>query len=126
LRASTVELLAELCVLRNRMNPRQVSPYAGLDVRLQPNGTSANRPATLASPGGVLVRFTVDAARSAVTPDPLAGSFYESWRQRGEERIRMVFGDAKSIRGFWACIRNTRPLDSSNLFNQICGKSVDA
>jgi hypothetical protein len=80
----------------------------------------------LATPGGVLVCSTVHAALSAVTPDPLVRSFYESRRQRGNEKIRIVCGDAKYLSGSWECMKNTRPLDSSNLFSRICGKSVDA
>ena len=118
---SAIAILAELCVLPTTMRANQVSRYAGLDVRVQQSGTSVNQPARLSKAGNAYLRASLYMpALSAVAHDPLVKGFYESLQLRGKKKIQALCAVMrKYLSGFWACLQNNQPFDSTKLFSQI-------
>ena len=118
---SAIAILAELCVLPTTMKANQVSRYAGLDVRVQQSGTSVNQPARLSKAGNAYLRASLYMpALSAVAHDPLVKGFYESLQLRGKKKIQALCAVMrKYLTGFWACLQNNQPFDSTKLFSQI-------
>lgn len=119
--ASAIAILAELCVLPTTMKANQVSRYAGLDVRLAQSGTSVNQPARLSKAGNAYLRASLYMpALSAVAHDPRVKAFYESLQLRGKKKIQALCAVMrKYLTGFWACLQNNQPFDSTKLFSQI-------
>ncbi|AUN95561.1 IS110 family RNA-guided transposase [Pseudazoarcus pumilus] len=117
--ASTLAILAELCVLPTQMNSAQVSCFAGLDVRLNQSGSSVHRPGRLSKAGNAYLRAALFMpAMVAVQSDPNAKAFYEALLARGKKRIQALCAlMRKMLTGIWACIRNGTPFDSSRLFS---------
>lgn len=116
--ASTLAILAELCVLPAQMSSAQVSCFAGLDVRLNQSGSSVHRPGRLSKAGNAYLRAALFMpAMVAARSDLHAKAFYEALLARGKKRIQALCAlMRKMLTGIWACIRYDSPFDSSRLF----------
>lgn len=119
-KASTLSILAELCVLPGDMKAPQVSRFAGLDVRLTQSGSSVNRPARLNKAGNTYLRAALFMpAMSAVRSDERTQAFYNALVGRGKKKIQAQCAVMrKYLMGIWACIQNETPFDSSYLFSE--------
>lgn len=119
--ASTVTILAELCVLPETMKAPQVSRQAGLDVRLTQSGTSLDKPGRLSKTGNRYLRAALYMpALSATTHDPYARAFYLGLIARGKKKMQALCAVMrKYLTGLWACMRSGEPFDSSRLFSSI-------
>ena len=119
--ASAIAILAELCVLPRSMRANQLSRHAGLDVRVQQSGSSVNKPAHLSKAGNAYLRAALYMpALSACSHDPLVRAFYESLQSRGKKKLQALCAVMrKYLTGFWACLKNDQPFDSSKLFSPI-------
>jgi transposase len=118
-KASTLSILAELCVLPDDMKAPQVSRFAGLDVRLTQSGSSVNRPARLNKAGNAYLRAALYMpAMSAVRSDERAKAFYDALVGRGKKKIQAQCAVMrKYLTGIWACMKNETPFDSALLFS---------
>lgn len=119
-KASTLSILAELCVLPADMKAPQVSSFAGLDVRLTQSGSSVNRPARLNKAGNTYLRAAMYMpVMTAVRNDERAQAFYNALVGRGKKKIQAQCAVMrKYLTGIWACIQNDTPFDSALLFSQ--------
>ncbi|GGX76431.1 IS110 family transposase [Saccharospirillum salsuginis] len=118
-KASTLSILAELCVLPDDMKAPQVSRFAGLDVRLTQSGSSVNRPARLNKAGNAYLRAALYMpAMSAVRSNERAKAFYDALVGRGKKKIQAQCAVMrKYLTGIWACMKNETPFDSALLFS---------
>lgn len=116
---SALALLAELVVLPAHLKARQLSRYAGLDVRLAQSGSSIHRPGRLSKAGNAYLRSALFMpALSAVRHDAHARAFFEALVARGKKRIQAVCAVMrKYLTGIWACLRANEPFNSAKLFS---------
>lgn len=116
---SALALLAELVVLPAHLKARQLSRYAGLDVRLAQSGSSIHRPGRLSKAGNAYLRSALFMpALSAVRHDVHARAFFEALVARGKKRIQAVCAVMrKYLTGIWACLRANEPFNSAKLFS---------
>jgi len=124
--ASATILLGELCILPIFLKAPQVSRYAGMDIRLYQSGSSIDRPARLSKAGNAYLRAALFMpAMTAIQHDPRAKAFYEALVARGKKKIQALCAVMrKYLTGFWACIKQDTPFDSSALFSDIHLKKV--
>lgn len=118
---SGLALLAELAILPTHLKARQVSRYAGLDVRLNQSGSSISRPGRLSKAGNAYLRSALFMpAMSAVCHDAHAKAFHAALVGRGKKRIQAICAVMrKYLTGLWACMRLGEPFDSAKLFSPI-------
>lgn len=117
--ASAIALLAELWPLPQHLKAKQVTRYAGLDVRLNQSGTSLNRPGRLSKAGNAYLRSALYMpALSAVRFDPYAKAFYQALVARGKKKKQALAAMMrKYLTGLWACLQNNCEFDSTKLFS---------
>ena len=122
---SGLALLAELAVLPAHLKARQVSRYAGLDVRLNQSGSSISRPGRLSKAGNAYLRSALFMpALSAVCHDVHARAFHAALVGRGKKRIQAICAVMrKYLTGLWACLRSGEPFDSAKLFSPVHQKA---
>lgn len=118
---SAIAMLGELIVLPDTLKAKQVSRYAGLDVRLNQSGSSLNRPGRLSKAGNAYLRSSLFMpAMCAVRHDPIVKAFYESLVARGKKKIQAICAVMrKMLTGIWACLKQNTPYDSSKLFSEV-------
>lgn len=118
-KASTLAILAELCVLPAQMKSAQVSCFAGLDVRLNESGSSVHKPGRMSKAGNAYLRGALYMpAMVALQCDPHAKAFYQALLARGKLRMQALCAlMRKLLTGIWACVRNDTPFESSRLFS---------
>lgn len=119
--ASSLALLAELCVLPAHLAAPQLSRHAGLDVRLWQSGSSVDKPGRLSKAGNAYLRAALYMpALSAVQHDPYARAFYEALQRRGKKKIQALCAVMrKYLTGLWACLKLDQPFDSAKLFSTV-------
>lgn len=113
-------MLGELSVLPRCLKARQVSRFAGLDVRLTQSGTSVNRPGRLSKAGNAYLRSALYMpALSAVRHDSRAQAFYEALLARGKKKMQALCAVMrKYLTGLWACLQTETAFDSTRLFSE--------
>jgi transposase len=118
--ASAIAILGELCLLPEHLKGKQVSRYAGLDVRLRQSGTSVNSPGRLSKAGNAYLRSALFMpALSAVRYDPPTRAFYNCLVARGKKKIQALCAVMrKYLTGIWACLKYNQPFDTSRLFSE--------
>lgn len=118
--ASAIAILGELCVLPRHLKAKQLSRFAGLDVRLNQSGTSVNRPGRLSKTGNAYLRSALFMpALSAVRHDPRAKAFYQALLARGKKKLQAICAVMrKYLTGLWACMHCQTPFNSSLLFSE--------
>lgn len=118
--ASTIAILAELCVLPDHMKAPQVVRHAGLDVRVRQSGSSVDKPGRLSKAGNAYLRSALYMpAMTAVRHDPRAKAFYEALVGRGKRKLQAQCAVMrKYLTGIWACIQASTPFDSTLLFSE--------
>lgn len=117
---SAIAMLGELIVLPDTLKAKQVSRYAGLDVRLNQSGSSLNRPGRLSKAGNAYLRSSLFMpAMCAVRHDPNVKAFYEALVARGKKKIQAICAVMrKMLTGIWACLKLNTSYDSSKLFSE--------
>lgn len=118
--ASTIAILAELCVLPGHLKSPQVSRHAGLDVRVRQSGSSVSKPGRLSKAGNAYLRAALYMpAMTAVRHDPRAKAFYDALVGRGKKKLQAQCAVMrKYLTGIWACIQTETPFDSALLFSE--------
>src|SRR5690625_1552546 len=118
--ATALAVLGELSVLPRCLKARQVSRFAGLDVRLTQSGTSVNRPGRLSKAGNAYLRSALYMpALSAVRHDSRAQAFYEALLARGKKKMQALCAVMrKYLTGLWACLQTETAFDSTRLFSE--------
>lgn len=119
--ASALALLAELWTLPNHLKAKQVTRYAGLDVRLTQSGSSLDKPGRLSKAGNAYLRSALYMpALSAVRFDPHAKAFYQALIARGKKKKQALAAVMrKYLTGLWACLQTNTPFDSAKLFSNV-------
>lgn len=118
--ASAVAILAELCVLPEKLKAPQVARHAGLDVRLTQSGRSINRPGRMSKAGNAYLRSALFMpTMAAIRHEPRAKAFFNALVARGKKKIQAACAVMrKYLTGIWACIKNRSRFDASLLFSE--------
>ena len=116
---SAISILAEFSILSKDMKAKQVSRYAGLDVKLSQSGTSVNGASRISKAGNVYLRAALFMpAMSAVQHDENAKAFKNALVGRGKRKIQAnVAVMRKYLTGLWSVYLSGEIFDSSKLFS---------
>jgi len=116
---SAIAILAEFSILPKEMKAKQVSRYAGLDVKLSQSGTSVNGASRISKAGNAYLRAALFMpAMSAVRHDENAEAFKEALVSRGKKKIQAIIAVMrKYLTGLWSVYLSGEIFDSSKLFS---------
>jgi len=116
---SAIAILAEFSILPKEMKAKQVSRYAGLDIKLSQSGTSVNGKSRISKAGNVHLRSALFMpAMSAVQHDENAKAFRNVLVGRGKKKIQAnVAVMRKYLTGLWSVYLSGEVFDSSKLFS---------
>ena len=116
---SAIAILAEFSILSKDMKAKQVSRYAGLDVKLSQSGTSVNSASRISKAGNAYLRAALFMpAMSAVRHDENAKAFKNVLVGRGKKKIQAnVAVMRKYLTGLWSVYLSGEIFDSSKLFS---------
>jgi len=116
---SAIAILAEFSILPKEMKAKQVSRYAGLDIKLTQSGTSVNGVSRISKAGNVHLRSALFMpAMSAVQHDENAKAFRDVLVGRGKKKIQAnVAVMRKYLTGLWSVYLSGETFDSSKLFS---------
>jgi len=116
---SAIAILAEFSILSKDMKAKQVSRYAGLDVKLSQSGTSVNGASRISKTGNAYLRADLFMpAMSAVQHDENAKAFKNILVGRGKKKIQAnVTVMRKYLTGLWSVYLSGEIFDSSKLFS---------
>ena len=116
---SAIAILAEFSILSKDMKAKQVSRYAGLDVKLSQSGTSVNGASRISKAGNAYLRAALFMpAMSAVRHDENAKAFKNVLVGRGKKKIQAnVAVMRKYLTGLWSVYLSGEIFDSSKLFS---------
>jgi transposase len=116
---SAIAILAEFSILPKEMKAKQVSRYAGLDVKLSQSGTSVNGTSRISKAGNVHLRSALFMpAMSAVRHDENAKAFRGVLVGKGKKKIQAnVAVMRKYLTGLWSVYLSGETFDSSKLFS---------
>lgn len=116
---SAIAILAEFSILPKEMKAKQVSRYAGLDVKLAQSGTSVNGTSRISKAGNAYLRAALFMpAMSAVRHDANAEAFKDALVSRGKKKIQAIVAVMrKYLTGLWSVYLSGDQFDSSKLFS---------
>ena len=116
---SAIAILGEFVVLPKDIKAKQVSRYAGLDIKQVQSGTSVNKPSRISKAGNTYLRSALFMpALCAGNTDQNAKAFKDALVGRGKKKIQAnVAIMRKYLTGLWAVYQNGEPFDSAKLFN---------
>lgn len=114
-----IAILAEFSILPKEMKAKQVSRYAGLDVKLSQSGTSVNGASRISKAGNAYLRAALFMpAMSAVRHDENAEAFKSALVSRGKKKIQAIIAVMrKYLTGLWSVYLSGETFDSSKLFS---------
>ena len=117
---SAISILAEFSILPTDMKAKQVSRYAGLDVKLTQSGTSVKGASRISKAGNSHLRAALFMpAMAAVRHDENAKAFKDALVGRGKKKIQAnVAVMRKYLTGLWSAYLSGEVFDSSKLFSE--------
>lgn len=122
---SAIAILAEFSILPKEMKAKQVSRYAGLDVKLSQSGTSVNGASRISKAGNAYLRAALFMpAMSAVRHDENAEAFKSALVSRGKKKIQAIIAVMrKYLTGLWSVYLSGETFHSSKLFSPVHKKA---
>ncbi len=118
---SALQLLGELAVLPEDLDPRQWVAFAGLDPRPYESGASVQRPRRISKAGNVYLRRPLYMpALVAVRHDPHFQAFYQRLLERGKLPLQaLVAVMRKLLHAIWGTWLHQQNFDGAKLFPQL-------
>ena len=117
-KASAIQILSELAVLPDDLDPRQLTALAGLDPVQHKSGKSVDKPARISKQGNKYLRSALYMpALVAIRYEPNVKAFYQHLIAEGKKKMQAVIAVMrKLLHAIWGMFKNDQTFDGSKFY----------